>query len=742
MEIPQQLKQRGIKFVLLEKQGKKPFQMKWQMKVIEFDNPELLAHITSGGNYGVMGGGEKKLVIVDFDDEKTQEECMKKLPETFTVKTGRGMFHLYYFSNNDVSFKAFNESMDTLVDVQGDVKQCVGPGSIHPNGNPYEVIKDIPIAFVDYAELKATISIYDKNPKREEKPVKEYQKEKHLEDNFIDDVKRKVSIKDVLDWIGVDTSRNPTQCPFHDSSGGKCLGFKHEVCHCFHCDEGWNIFSLIMDYKKCNFKESLEIAAKLGNMESELEESRKRYIEKLRANDRQEYQQTKMSFLEIIADKDNRERWAEASELLVDFILKKMWIYTTKDDIKSEVWIYKDGIYVSQGKSEIKEFLRNLLGNFYSIYVYNLVMAKIEPDTFIDIDKFFKSSYPNEVPVLNGILNITTLQLSEYNPEKIFFNKMPVLFDPSKKCTKIDNFLSEVLANEEDKKVFYELIGSALLDEYKYEKAFMLHGAGRNGKSKTIELLKRLFGMENCCSIQLSSLDPESFSISELFGKRLNLAGDIGSQDLKETNMFRSLTGRDFISAKRKFLRNLHFTNSANFVFACNTLPMVYDLSKGFWERWVLLDYPYTFVRKDEYDTAEDKKNLKVRDEDILNKITSPDEMSGLLNEGILGLKRLSDNKGFSTTQGSEQVKQTWIRRSNSFIAFCFDMIVDEYDGRISKKALRKKYAEYCRTHKVSPKSDFVVKKVLQENFGASEVTGQTEFGVRNDFWEGIRWKD
>jgi putative DNA primase/helicase len=399
---------------------------------------------------------------------------------------------------------------------------------------------------------------------------------------------------------------------------------------------------------------------------------------------------------------------------------------------------------VPQGKSRVKEFLRDLLGSNYSIFIYNLVMAKLEPDTYIDLDKFFKTRYKDETAVQNGILNIRTLQLQEFTPEKIFFNKMPVTFDMTKQCPKIDEFLNQVLAKEEDKKIFYEICGFGLLDEYKYEKAFMYTGAGRNGKGKTIELKKRLFGLDNCCSIQLSALNSDNFSVSELFGKRLNLAGDIGSQDLKETNMFKSLTGRDLVSAKRKFLRDLHFQNYAKFVFACNDLPMVYDLSRGFWDRWILLDFPYTFVSQEEYDKAEDKTKLKIKDDNIINKITSPEELSGLLNQALISLQHLEDNKGFSTTQSSEEVKTTWIRKSHSFIAFCWDMIEDEYDGRISKKQLRKRYAEYCKLHKIAPKSDFAIKKVLQEQYGATEVKGQDYLGdtaIRNDFWEGIKWK-
>jgi len=496
-----------------------------------------------------------------------------------------------------------------------------------------------------------------------------------------------------------------------------------------------------------------ELAKKYKTSTTSLKEE----IEHIRGIGRKENKELALEITEFTEDEFKKVReqyllhlsgrekdWSNASEILAKFILKKMHIYTTKDDTKSEMWIYKEGIYVPQGKSEVREMLRKILEEHYSTFIANMVLSKIETDTSIEADKFFVISYPGEVPVANGILNIRTLELLPYNPKKIFFSKMPVTFDTTKTCPMIDKFLREVLAKEEDINIFYELAGFALLDDYRYEKAFMLHGDGRNGKGKSIELLKRLFGVESCCSLQLSALKSEDFDVSELFGKRLNLAGDIGNQDLKETNMFKSLTGRDLVSAKRKFLKNIHFQNNAKFVFACNELPMVYDLTKGFWDRWILLDFPYTFVTQEDYDKAEDKSKLKIRDNDIIEKITIPDELSGFLNQALIGLNRLLENKRFSNTRGSEEVKSTWIRKSNSFIAFCWDMIRDEYDGRISKKQLRKKYAEYCKEHKIPPKSEFVVKKVLQESYGAIEIRDQERMGdsvIRNDLWEGITWK-
>lgn len=440
------------------------------------------------------------------------------------------------------------------------------------------------------------------------------------------------------------------------------------------------------------------------------------------------------SYLDCIRDK----KWGDASEVLVKWILSKNYIYTTKDDTKTETWIYKDGIYTPQGRSEIKEQLRRLLGKWYSVFVINQVLIKVEADTYIEADRFFNTNHKYEVLVENGILNILTLELQPYTPTKIFFNKLPVKFVPGIYCPKIDKFFKEVLKDEEDVQLIYELLGFCLLKEYKFEKAFMFLGYGRNGKGKTIELLKRILGMENCCSIPLSSITSDNFSVSGLFSKLANLAGDISNKDLKDTGMFKSLTGRDLVGGKRKFLKDLFFENYAKFIFACNELPTVYDMSKGFWDRWILLEFPYTFVTQDEYDKTEDKKLLKIRDDDIISKITTPEELSGLLNQALIGLSNVINNRKFSTTKGSEEVKTTWIRNSNSCMAFCFDMIEDDPDGRISKLEFRRTYALYCKKHKLKNKSDVVVKNVLQEMFGVEDTQN---WDTHERFWQGIKWK-
>lgn len=466
--------------------------------------------------------------------------------------------------------------------------------------------------------------------------------------------------------------------------------------------------------------------------------------EKVSQNERLEIQSDAVirnKVLELMAMKPPRR--SEATELVVKRILELNHIFTTRDDSQEEVWIYDRGIYVPNGKSFIMEEVRLILGQAFSMWFFKEVLVKIQADTMIDQKEFFKMRHKEEIAVQNGILNIITKELSSFSPDKIFFNKLPVFYDENIRCYVIEEFLKDILSNEEDIKVYYELGGFALLKEYRYEKAFMFVGNGRNGKGRALELIKRVIGAENCYSLPLSAISSENADVSGLFNKMVNLAGDISNTDLKETGLFKSLTGRDLVTAKRKYLTAITFENYAKFIFACNDLPMVYDLSKGFWDRWILLEFPYYFGTKQEMEQADEdkKKYIKERDESIIDKITTPEQLSGLLNEFIKGLERLIKNKTFSSTKGSEEIKTTWIRRSNSFIAFCMDFLEEDYESKISKKDLRRVYSKYCQKHKVIGKSDKVIQRVLQENYGADEERLSVLGGNLERFWVGIKWK-
>lgn len=443
--------------------------------------------------------------------------------------------------------------------------------------------------------------------------------------------------------------------------------------------------------------------------------------------------------LQLIASKQEEE----AFELMSTKAQELHKFYATISDVKSEMFVYGgDGVTYPNGRTLIELLCRGWLGKAYNKRRANDVIEKIKTDNQIDEQEFFNKQNENigEIPVDNGILDIFTREITPFTSKKIFFNKLNFSYDPSAKSVAIPQFFKDVLNSEDDAKVMFELIGFCLLKEYRYEKAFMFVGDGRNGKGKTINLIKKFLGSQNYSSVPLEQMNSGSSAIVEMFGKMVNLAGDISNTGLKETGILKGLCGRDNVNAKRKYLNDLSFENYAKLIFAANELPRVYDFSKGFWSRWILLDFPYTFVPENEYSKDEENNKVKLADVSIIDKITTKEELTGLLNLALDGLERLVKNKGFSYTKGTGEVKTMWIRKSDSFSSFCYDHLEEDEELWISKKELRSAFHKFCKKHKLKGTSDTSIKVTLESMFGVSEERPQILNGERA--WVGIKFKE
>jgi len=439
--------------------------------------------------------------------------------------------------------------------------------------------------------------------------------------------------------------------------------------------------------------------------------------------------------------KEVETRW-EASEIMVNVICGIRNIYTIRTDDKREMWIYHEGIYIPQGESYVKEFVRNVLGKAYKTRLCNDVLSKIEADTFIESDTFFNQNNIDELCLENGILNLRTKILTPFDSKKIFFNKIPVEYDPKKKCPAIDKHFETVLKHKEDVNVMYELFGFLLWKDYFIEKAFMFLGDGRNGKSKTLDLMKKFIGVDNCSDISIDDLQTDAYALGELFGKMANISGDINKTALKNAGNFKKATGRDLLGARRKFLNRLNFVNYAKMVFCANELPKIWEDTDAMWRRWLLFEFPFTFVGDVEYERlGEDKGNFRLGDPNIIEAITTPNELSGLLNKALDALRRIHKKGDFSYSKNTAEVRKMWIRKSDSFTCFMMDKCEKKYDALIVRDELSQEYSKYCFEGKLVPVSQKSIRATL-ERLGAWETRKSFEVGGTQMYvWNGWRLK-
>jgi len=730
IQIPEQLK--DCRFIICD-ENKRPKENNWPdianydysaMQKILNTNPSLKT-------YGVATGFNN-LLVIDCDLKDAQDKLMQIefLRNTFIVQTaGKQLYHFYFIVDNIPSEvlcptrkrpKGFRvdiklaDKMTRYIDLQGSGRMVVAPNS-EMNDRKYEVISNLPILHIDYNFLKNIIfNLNNDTHIMIDEDKKQYKNTDEFPD--FDDIcvaiKQNIRIKDILPKQNRD--KNPTLCPLgHSSINRQSFSYTDKIWHCFHCNESGNIFHLYMKMHKKSFAVAKKELAELAELTDDF----------------------KTKFLVLYASSEHRHR---ASEMLAKELIKIYHIYTLRrDNDSTELWIYENGIYTPNGKTYIKEFIRSMLGDLYKIQFVNIVIEKIVVDTYINQESFFINEDLELLPVLNGILNLKTKQLLDFSPDYKFFNKIPIYYDPRVEIDAIKQFLYDILKDKNDIDVIQELLGYLLLREYRYEKAFMLLGTGRNGKTKFISLIELFLGEANCSKVSLQMLEKEKFLVSQLYTKLANVSGDLSKTALKETGVFKQLTGRDTLIADRKFTSPIEFKNYAKMIFACNELPRTADETPGFFDRWNILDFPFKFVENPEPNT-----NEKLKDDRIIERITNNKEMSGLLNWALVGYDRLLANNRFSVSTSTENIKNKWRRRSSSFNAFFQDEMErdDNFDNFIKYHDIMKLYNEYCTKHNVKNESIYVINAILQQEGGDKK---QKKFeGTQELVWFGLKFKN
>jgi len=418
--------------------------------------------------------------------------------------------------------------------------------------------------------------------------------------------------------------------------------------------------------------------------------------------------------------------YTRVTETLADKIKSIRIFKTVMDDTKQEVFFYQEGIYVNHGITEIKRLIRLFITDLYTDSLSNKVIDKIVVDSFINHKDFYSTSekYPHYILVNNGILNIETNTLLPFDYDMVFFNKLPVDFNPSVQNDSVARFVRSIVATEEAYLTLQETIGYGFLRDYRYEKAFMWFGEGRNGKGKLITLINLLFGSHNIYIENLINLEkPDNYSLIKLKDSYFNFCSDIDKHTLNNTGVFRSLTGRDVVSANRKYLNPVSFVNHAKMIFASNGLPQPQDVTQAFWLRWVLVEFPFTFLPQKEIDdlkkTGHSLDFVRLQDPNIVNSLSSKESLEGFLLWSLQGLQRLLLNNDFTFSKSVRILKHDWLRKSNSFISFANDCLVQDYDATMTKSSVKREYLRYCQEHKVPVVGNKAIFNYLSDEFGA-----------------------
>ncbi|MFY9488064.1 MAG: phage/plasmid primase, P4 family [Solirubrobacterales bacterium] len=268
----------------------------------------------------------------------------------------------------------------------------------------------------------------------------------------------------------------------------------------------------------------------------------------------------------------------------------------------------------------------------------------------------------DRIRVLNGILMIgkDRVTLEPHSPDPLTPVCLPVTYDRRAKCPTFTRFMRQAL----DKNVrltAQEVMGYVLLPDNKQQKAFLAQGGGGNGKTTWVRVICELLGRENYSAHSLHSLDEDKFAVADLYGKLANVCADISSNELSSSARFRAITGGDPIQGEHKFMPSFKFVPYSRLIFSANKFPPIKNPTNALFDRWIVIPFEKRF------------RGTENEDRDLLKKLLTPEEMSGVLNYALEGYFRLRRNGGFTVAKSSTRALDDFRLAADTVAAFVRD---------------------------------------------------------------------
>ena len=262
--------------------------------------------------------------------------------------------------------------------------------------------------------------------------------------------------------------------------------------------------------------------------------------------------------------------------------------------------------------------------------------------------------HPQIVNCKNGLVDLLDFEEFKthfpYGDHYLSLVQIPIIYDKEALCPSINKFLIDVFGS--DRIAFiYEIIGYLLYTSVILQKSFIFFGEPGCGKTTFFDMLKMFLGRKNWTDVSIYNLN-KPFQKANLKDKLANIHDELPVKKLNYIENYKEAVTNFYLTGGLKFVQgSITWKNFCKQLNSCNKLPiMSVDTGTDFWRRIILI-HCTNYIEKSE------------RDIHILKKITSPEELSGLLGCAVFHFKHLLNRGHFlerfdniDTVQGIWQI--------------------------------------------------------------------------------------
>jgi P4 family phage/plasmid primase-like protien len=297
----------------------------------------------------------------------------------------------------------------------------------------------------------------------------------------------------------------------------------------------------------------------------------------------------------------------------------------------------------------------------------------------------------------NGVLTYSPHQLdpgpvlARHSPRFFCTIRLPYDYNPEAGCPKWQAFLEDVLsADKEYITLIQQWVGYVLRPDLREQKFLLCVGEGANGKGVLFEVIQDLVGQTNCSQVPLSRFG-NPFALYSTFGKLVNMSSESTHMiDEEAESILKSFVAGDRFTFERKFREPVDSLPTAKLMIATNALPRFNDKTQGVWRRILLVPF--------------DKMVPEDRQIKGLGQEIAKEELPGIFNWGMDGLRSLNRNNGFVKPARTDDLLEEYRRDSDPSRAFLADSFTQSPNAAgISCSEVYKLYRQWCEDNGCHP---------------------------------------
>lgn len=273
---------------------------------------------------------------------------------------------------------------------------------------------------------------------------------------------------------------------------------------------------------------------------------------------------------------------------------------------------------------------------------------------------------------------------SPHTPRWFSTTCLPYAYNPNADCPRFKEHLERTLEPASALKL-QEFMGYWLVPDTRYHAALFLVGEAGTGKSSLAEIVRMLVGDVNCSSIPLESVTAK-FALAQTYGKLLNISDEIGPLNKKTEHLLKWYISGSPMPFERKYMDPRPVRPTARLLVTTNVFPDFHDKTGGIWRRIHVIRMDRVVAKKD-IDFA----------------VTFKNELPGIFNWAIEGLKRLRENGSFTPNPDGQQLVEAQRAVHQPHKGFMQEWVAPEPGAFLGSAELYTAYVAYCTSEDMAP---------------------------------------